>query len=101
MSEDRWTELVETSVGGSVTVGTMFGCKGLRTGKKYFAIWWEGRLVLKLPAAQRSEVVGAGVGEVFEPMAGRPMNGWVIVDPSTDWPVLAADAQAYVESQQS
>ena len=35
--------------GGDVTRGTMFGSKGLRTGTKFFAIWWHDQLVVKLP----------------------------------------------------
>jgi len=28
------------------------------------------------------------------------MNGWVVVGPDADWPALADEARAYVESQQ-
>lgn len=87
-------------MGGPVTLGTMFGSKGLRTGKKYFAIWWHERLVVKLPAGRIEELVAAGENEPFEPMAGRPMTGWVILAPAEDWPARATDARAFVESQQ-
>jgi len=33
-------------------------------------------------------------------MAGRPMNGWVVVAPSADWAPLVDEARAYVESRQ-
>jgi TfoX/Sxy family transcriptional regulator of competence genes len=100
MSQQRWDELVEDSVGGDVTAGTMFGSKGLRTGKKFFAIWWHEQLVLKLPPARIEELVAAGSGTPFEPMEGRPMNGWIVVDSTADWGTLSRDARAFVESQQ-
>jgi TfoX/Sxy family transcriptional regulator of competence genes len=99
MADDRWQDLVEQSVRGDVTQGTMFGSKGLRTGRKYFAVWWHEQLVAKLPPQRLQELVSAGRAEPFEPMAGRPMNGWVVVDPSVDWPPLVEEAREYVESQ--
>jgi hypothetical protein len=100
VGEQRWSELVQASVGGPVTPGTMFGSKGLRTGTKFFAIWWHAQLVLKLPAPHIEQLVVAGEGEPFEPMPGRPMNGWVVVAATTDWSALSEDARSFVESQQ-
>jgi TfoX N-terminal domain len=93
-----WDELVEGSVGGEVRRGSMFGSPGLRTGTKFFAVWWHDQLVLKLPAEQREQLLAAGGARQFEPMAGRPMIGWVVVDPSEDWPALVEHARAFVES---
>jgi hypothetical protein len=98
--EDRWRELVETAEGGPVTEGTMFGSKGLRTGKKFFAVWWHEQLVVKLPVDRLKELVDAGQGQPFEPMPGRAMNGWVVVAASADWSGLAGEARAHVEAQQ-
>src|SRR5690348_1025975 len=100
MSQQRWDELVEDSVGGDVTLGTMFGSKGLRSGKKFFAIWWHEQLVLKLPPARIEQLVTAGSGTLFEPMEVRQMNGWIFVDGSADWDALSRDARAFVEAQQ-
>jgi TfoX/Sxy family transcriptional regulator of competence genes len=100
MADDRWQELVTGAEGGPVTRGSMFGSQGLRTGKKFFAIWWHEQLVVKLPAARREELAAAGHAEPFEPMPGRVMNGWVLVQPAADWSPLAAEARAFVESQQ-
>jgi TfoX/Sxy family transcriptional regulator of competence genes len=97
--EERWQDLVEQSVGGPVTQGTMFGSKGLRTGKKFFAVWWHEKLVTKLPAARLEELVAGGRAEPFEPMEGRPMNGWVVVDPAADWPSLTEEAHRFVAAQ--
>jgi hypothetical protein len=96
--EERWAELVAANVGGPVSPGSMFGSKGLRTGKKFFAVWWHSELVVKLPADRIEELAAARAGAPFEPMPGRPMNGWVVLDPASDWPELAGEARAFVES---
>jgi hypothetical protein len=100
VADERWQELVEHAVTGPVTRGTMFGCPGLRTGRRFFAVWWQDQLVAKLPRAQMEELLHSGDGEQFEPMPGRPMNGWAVVHPTADWPPLVDEARAYVESQQ-
>jgi TfoX/Sxy family transcriptional regulator of competence genes len=95
-----WDALADAAVGGAVTRGTMFGSQGLRTGTKFFAIWWHERLVLKLPADRREALVSGGAAQPFEPMEGRPMNGWVVVDDAVDRAPLVEEARAFVESQQ-
>jgi hypothetical protein len=100
MAEDTWQDLVERSVGGTVTRGTMFGSPGLRTGTKFFAIWWNEQLVVKLPVDRLQELVAAGRAENFEPMPGRQMNGWAALHGSAGWDPLVAEARALVESQQ-
>ena len=100
MVDERWGELVAAAEGGPVTRGQMFGSQGLRTGKKYFAIWWHEQLVVKLPAERLQELAAAGDGEPFEPMPGRAMNGWLVAGPSVDWSTLADEARAHVEAQQ-
>lgn len=96
--DERFDDLVEESVGGPVTAGKMFGSRGLRTGRKFYAVWWHERLVLKLPQAQIDGLVAVGGGEPFEPMEGRQMGGWVVVGPANDWPTLARSARAHVEA---
>ena len=101
MAQERWDRLVARSVGGPVTVGTMFGCKGLRTGRKFFAVWWEEQLVIKPPSDRLQQLVATGDAEPFEPMTGRPMNGWIVVGPSADWGPLVDEARDFVASQAS
>ena len=96
---ERWEDLVEESVGGPVSAGQMFGSKGLRTGRKFFAIWWQENLVLKLPQHRIDGMVAAGDGHPFAPMEGRVMGGWVVLNEAADWPALAADARAHVAAQ--
>src|SRR3954453_23515306 len=101
MGNERWESLAEGSVGGPVPRGTMFGSQGLRTGTKFFAIWWHDQLVVKLPPARLTELVEAGDGQPFEPMEGRRMNGWILVGDSVDWPPVIEEARAFVASQQA
>jgi TfoX/Sxy family transcriptional regulator of competence genes len=95
-----WEELVAGAEGGPVSRGSMFGSQGLRTGTKFFAIWWHEQLVLKLSPTTQDELLARGQAVPFEPMGGRRMNGWVVVDASVDWPPLVDEARAFVESQQ-
>jgi TfoX/Sxy family transcriptional regulator of competence genes len=99
MTDTRWQELVESAEGGPVTQGTMFGSKGLRTGKKFFAIWWHEQLVVKLPPARLDDLVAAGDGQPFEPMEGRRMNGWLVLGDSAEWSPLVEEARAFVAAQ--
>ena len=100
MASDSWQELVERAEGGDVTRGKMFGSEGLRTGTKFFAVWWHDRLVVKLPPARLDELIAAGAGEPFEPTEGRRMNGWIVLGDDVDWAPLTEEARAFVESQQ-
>ena len=94
-----WDELVEQAEGGPVRRGSMFGSRGLRTGTRFFAVWWHEQLVLKLPPERLRELVSSGAATPFEPMEGRAMNGWVVVSPAADWPPLVQEAGAFVEAQ--
>lgn len=98
---DTWQALVERTRGGDVTPGKMFGSEGLRTGRKFFAIWWHEQLVVKLPADRLQELVAAGQAELFEPMEGRPMNGWALLRESVEWDPVVAEARDHVSSQAS
>jgi hypothetical protein len=100
MPDDTWEDLVERACDGDVTSGSMFGCQGLRSGRRFFAIWWHEQLVVKLPARRRQELVESGQAEPFEPMPGRSMNGWVVLGDSVPRDPVVAEARAWVESQQ-
>ena len=99
MADDRWEQLVADVEGGDVTRGKMFGSAGLRTGTKFFAVWWQEQLVVKLPPARLTELVEAGQAQPFEPMEGRPMNGWIVLGDSADWSPLVEEARAFVAAQ--
>ena len=96
MTDESWADLVDRFVDGDVTSGHMFGCAGLRTGRRFFAIRWHGQLVLKLPAGRLDGLVEAGDGRPFEPMEGRRMNGWLVLADRPDPEHLVEEACAYV-----
>ncbi|NEK86178.1 TfoX/Sxy family protein [Blastococcus saxobsidens] len=99
MTEEGWEDLVDRFADGDVSRGHMFGCQGLRTGRRFFAIRWDGHLVLKLPPARLTALVEAGDGTPFEPMEGRPMNGWVVLGGSADPAPLVEQAREFVAAQ--
>src|SRR5690242_19277536 len=96
--DDRWDQLV-ADVEGDYTRGKMFGSPGLRTGTKFFAVWWHDQLVVKLPPARLTELVEGGHGRPFEPMEGRKMSGWIVLGDSVDWLPVVQEAGAYVAAQ--
>ena len=102
MADERWEQLVSGAEGGDVVRGTMFGSQGLRTGRKFFAIWWHDQLVVKLPPVRLTELVEGGRAHPFEPMEGRAMNGWVVVgEPAAEWPGVVEEARTFVAAQKA
>ena len=62
----------------AVSIRPMFGqLSAFVNGNLFMGIFGEDVLV-RLPEADRTEVLGAG-GSVFEPMAGRPMKEYVVL----------------------
>ena len=55
--------------------------------------------MIKPPGERLQQIVKAGEAEPFEPMTGRPMNGWVVVARSADWGPLVDEAREFVQSQ--
>jgi hypothetical protein len=96
MTDDGWADLVDRFVDGDVTPGHMFGCAGLRTGRRFFAIRWHEQLVVKLPPVRLAQLVESGDGHPFEPMEGRRMNGWVVLPGPADGDGPVEEARAYV-----
>ncbi len=75
-----------------VEEGQMFGMPILKVGGKVFAGSWQGELVVKLPRERVEELIAAGDGAAFAPMAGRVMKEWVVVRD----PALAGEALRFV-----
>ena len=81
-----------------VEPGTGFGqMPGLRVRGKIFAMVFEGRLVVKLPAGRVAEL-SAGEGAAPFEMGTRRMREWVTVAPDAghDWPALGREALGFV-----
>lgn len=82
-----------------VDMGRMFASEGLRIRGKIFAlVSFDGKLMLKLPAARTTELVDAGEAERVE-MAGRSMREWIFVPVESPglWGPLVAEAFAYLD----
>ena len=93
----RYDDLVDDLMGiDGVTppsAGSGFGRSALRYRGKIFAMFVRGRLVLKLPAARVSALVGSGAGVHFDANKGAPMKEWLSLDPESDldWLALATE----------
>lgn len=76
----------------------MFGCPGLRRPDKgkFFATIWGDDLVVKVSGEAFERAMALPGAHAFEPMAGRPMRGWVVL-PAAEvdtWVPLAQAAEA-------
>ncbi|MDQ1393478.1 MAG: hypothetical protein QOF30_2455 [Acidimicrobiaceae bacterium] len=82
----RFDELAELAP--EATRKQMFGYPSLVLGGHMFMGLFADHLVLRLADEDRAALFELG-GQVFEPMAGRPMNGYVVVPDA-----LVADTDA-------
>ncbi|MFI0367478.1 hypothetical protein ACH35V_06335 [Actinomadura sp. 1N219] len=75
-----------------------FGSSTLRCNNKIFAMFVDGRLVVKLPKSRVDDLVAAGEGVRFDGNKGTPMREWLSLDPGSDlaWPDLAEEAISHV-----
>ena len=61
-----------------------------------------GGFVVKLPEARVAELVAAGQGHRFDPVGGRPMREWLLVDGGrVSWLKLAAEAYAFATATEA
>lgn len=61
-----------------VKPGKMFGSLCLKTPNgKSAAMLWHDNIIVKLEGATSDEAMSLEGARTFEPMEGRPMNGWV------------------------
>ncbi len=69
------------------------GMRGLMLNGKSFGMSHHGRFMLKLTEERAEALIAEGVGDVFEPSAGRALTGWIeITRPGADWVALAKEA---------
>lgn len=57
-------------------------------------------MIFKLPKEKEADALKLKGATVFDPMGGRPMNGWIEVpfEHSTKWKKLAEQAMDYVKT---
>lgn len=81
--------------------GKMFGalCLKAPNGKAALMVWRD-FMIFKLDKEALNEALSLDRAQLFTPMEGRPMNGWVQLDPShaDRWEQLAKEAFAYVRT---
>jgi hypothetical protein len=98
--EDAFAELTDEWEGQpGVQLKRMMSSPGLSINGSIFAMLTRGELVVKLPAERALEMFETGDGLPFEPMAGRPMKQWVVLQGEPDaecWQRLADEAHRYV-----
>ena len=84
-----------------ITTTKLFGGLALRVGKKVFACFYKGKLVLKLPREQVAALVQSGAVQHFDSETSRPAKEWVAIEASrwAEWQSLAEEAKAFVASR--
>lgn len=105
--EDRFAALVDEFVRDSgVTPPDQpgergFGSTALKVNGSIFAMLARGRLVVKLPRARVSTLIGEGVGAPFDAGKTRPMKEWltIVADDDQTWRDLTAEALEFVGSR--
>lgn len=70
------------------------GAQGLKVGKKMFAMFFKGDLLLTLPPARVSELIAAGDALSYDPGTGNVMKNRVLVPAAQkgSWIELCAEA---------
>ena len=81
--------------------GKMFGALCIKAPNgKAGVMFWKEFMIFKLEGEQLNEVLSLDGAKIFEPMAGRPMGGWVQLSfyYKDKWKDLAVKAMDYVKS---
>src|SRR5262245_49171609 len=100
----RYETIVENLLNNSgVTFGASekkgFGSSALKINGKIFAMMdSKGNFVVKLPRQRVDTLIGAGLGERFDPGHGRVMKEWLTLAPGAEehWLPLAREAMEFV-----
>jgi len=98
-AEEQFRSVVEALLRDpKITVSKMFGAPGLKIGGKYFAMFYKGKLVVKLPNERVAALVASRDGEFFDPGHGRMMKEWLSVGPQArvQWLGLVKEARDFV-----
>ena len=79
----------------------MFGAKCLKAPNgKALAMYWKDYMVFKLTGDAADEALSLDGAQLFTPMEGRPMNGWIQVpfDYADRWPEFAIHSVEFVKT---
>jgi hypothetical protein len=81
--------------------GKMFGAQCLKTPNgKAALMYYKGCMVFKLTGDAEKEALALDGAHYFDPMEGRPMNGWVQLDYThrDKWPYFTRKSIDYVKA---
>ncbi len=78
-----------------VALGRSLHNDTLTVGGKIFAFLKDGRLVVKVPAREVTELLATGQGQPFR-TGQRTMREWIVLPVEGDWTHWAERAKAYV-----
>lgn len=103
-SPPAWQAVLDVMIDTpGITRRRMFGADGLGLLGKYFAMEWQGSLVVKLGRGRVDALVTAGVGTHFDPGGGemgKPMTEWLqVTDGARDWLPLVEEGLAYLAAK--
>jgi hypothetical protein len=70
------------------------GAQGLKLGKKMFAMFYKGELLVKLPPHRVNELVALGRARPYDPGTGTPMKDRALIPASEErsWIALCEEA---------
>ena len=99
--DDPYSEVKEhfSKVDG-VIVNAGKGAQGMKLGKKMFAMFYKGQLLLLLSPTRVTEMVASGDGSPYDPGTGKPMKNRVLI-PDTKketWIDLCEESRQYLAS---
>ena len=83
-----------------LTLSKMFGAECYKTANgKAAAIFYHDYIVVKLEPVEMEDALTTSGARLFEPMPGRPMNGWVMIPHSRkkEWPHYLEMATDFVK----
>ena len=83
-----------------VVVNSGRGSQGLKLGKRMFAMFYKGDLLVTLPPERVTAMIASGEGLAFDPGTGRPMADRILVPESRrqDWVALCEESREYARS---
>jgi hypothetical protein len=80
MKDDVYQEVkTHFALDKDVEVLSGSGAQGIKYGKKLFAMFTKGDLLIRLPPDRVSEVVASGDGLPYDPGTGKPMKKMVLI----------------------
>ncbi len=97
-ADPKFAAVIEAYAEGKKEPGRKFGSNGLKVNGKLFALFTQGKLVVKLPKERVDGLVAARRGEYFDPGHGRLMKQWIAISSTKlSWMDLAREAYEFVK----